>query len=235
MKKVLTELRKELKANVDQVYKKNCANFFKEKVKCYGVRVPVVRKIAIKYFKELKGVKKEQVFALAEELLKADYNEEAVIAFDWVFRLRKDYEKKDLKIFERWIKLYVNNWGKCDDFCNHSVGELVLLYSEFIKDLKRWTKSPNQWLRRAAAVTLILPVRKGKFKKQAFEISDLLLEDKEDLVQKGYGWLLKEASKRHQKDVFDYVMKNKKKMPRTALRYAIEKMPADLKKQAMKI
>ena len=69
--------------------------------------------------------------------------------------------------------------------------------------------------------------------KEVFEISDLLLTDKDDMVQKGYGWLLKEASKKHQAEVFDYVMSWKAMMPRTALRYAIEKMPAEMKKEAM--
>ena len=82
-------------------------------------------------------------------------------------------------------------------------------------------------------MTLILPARKGDFLKEVFEIADLLLEDRDDMVQKGYGWMLKEASKKHQAEVFDYVMKRKAKMPRTALRYAIEKMPADLKRRAM--
>jgi 3-methyladenine DNA glycosylase AlkD len=70
-----------------------------------------------------------------------------------------------------------------------------------------------------------------------FDITDLtdqLLLDKDDLVQKGYGWLLKVASHLHQKEVFDYVMKNKEHMPRTALRYAIEKMPQSLRREAMK-
>jgi len=71
------------------------------------------------------------------------------------------------------------------------------------------------------------------FLKEVFEISDILLLDSEDMVQKGYGWLLKVASNNHQKEVFNYVMKNKSVMPRTALRYAIEKMPKDLKKNAM--
>ncbi len=60
-----------------------------------------------------------------------------------------------------------------------------------------------------------------------------MLLDNDDLVQKGYGWMLKAASESHQKEVFDYVMKNKARMPRTALRYAIEKMPKDLKVKAM--
>jgi 3-methyladenine DNA glycosylase AlkD len=57
--------------------------------------------------------------------------------------------------------------------------------------------------------------------------------DRDDMVQKGYGWMLKEASKPYQKEVFDFVMRNKAVMPRTALRYAIEKMPADLRAKAM--
>ena len=57
--------------------------------------------------------------------------------------------------------------------------------------------------------------------------------DKEDLVQKGYGWMLKEASRRWQREVFDYVMEHKEEMPRTALHYAIEKMPPEWKKNVM--
>jgi 3-methyladenine DNA glycosylase AlkD len=102
-----------------------------------------------------------------------------------------------------------------------------------LSELKRWTKSKNRWMRRASAVSLIIPAKKGKFLKDIFEISDTLLEDKEDMVQKGYGWMLKVVSQAHQKEVFDYVMKNKAKMPRTALRYAIEKMPKSLKVKAM--
>jgi len=67
-----------------------------------------------------------------------------------------------------------------------------------------------------------------------FVISSNLLKDKDDLVQKGYGWLLKEASNFHQNEVFEYVMKNKADMPRTALRYAIEKLPKDLRDAVMK-
>jgi len=70
--------------------------------------------------------------------------------------------------------------------------------------------------------------------KDVFEIADKLLLDEDDMVQKGYGWLLKESSRLHQKEVFDYVMKNKSKMPRTVLRYAIELMPIELKAAAMK-
>ena len=75
--------------------------------------------------------------------------------------------------------------------------------------------------------------KEGEVLQDVFEISDILLEDKDDLVQKGYGWMLKEASKSHQDEVYSYVMRNKGSMPRTALRYAIEKMPEGLRRSAM--
>ncbi len=99
--------------------------------------------------------------------------------------------------------------------------------------MKKWAKSDNRWVKRASAVTLIIPARKGLFLKDIFDIADTLLTDKDDLVQKGYGWMLKAASQAHEEEVFDYVMNNKKYMPRTALRYAIEKMPPELKSRAM--
>jgi 3-methyladenine DNA glycosylase AlkD len=80
---------------------------------------------------------------------------------------------------------------------------------------------------------LILPARRGDFLPEVFTIADILFLDKDDMVQKGYGWLLKEASRTHQDEVFEYVMKNKARMPRTALRYAIEKMPVELRRKAM--
>ena len=69
--------------------------------------------------------------------------------------------------------------------------------------------------------------------KDIFDVAVKLLKDEDDLVQKGYGWALKEASKPHQKEVFNFVMKHRGKMPRTALRYAIELMPKSLKQKAM--
>ena len=89
--------------------------------------------------------------------------------------------------------------------------------SLFIKELKEWTQSKNRWLRRAAAVSLIVPAKKGYFLKDVVEIADLLLLDEDDLVQKGYGWLLKVTSHLHQKEVFDYVMKHKENIPHTPL------------------
>jgi 3-methyladenine DNA glycosylase AlkD len=83
-------------------------------------------------------------------------------------------------------------------------------------------------------VSLIIPAKRGLFLEEAFMISDLLMGDGEDLVQKGFGWLLKEESRTHQEEVYNYVIKNRSIMPRTALRYAIKLMPEELRKEAMR-
>ncbi len=230
---ILSNIRSELKKNADEKTKDSGIRFFKEEVKLYGVKTATVKKLAKKYYDLLPDKEKKEVFRLCRELLETDYMEESFIAFDWSERMHKKYEPADFQTFERWIEKYVNNWAKCDTLCNHTIGTFIVMYPEYVKELRRWAKSDNRWMRRAAAVTLILPARKGLFLEDIFAIADTLLEDTDDLVQKGYGWMLKEASKKHLKEVYSYVQKNKKKMPRTALRYAIEKMPKELKKEAM--
>lgn len=226
-------MRRELLEQVDARTLGLYQSFFKEKVVAYGVKSSLVTKIALKYFPEIKNLTKKEIFALCEELLKSDYSEEAYIAFEWSRRLHKQFEPEDFAVFEGWLTKYVNTWAKCDTLGNHTVGDFIMLYPRYLKNLKDWTKSPNRWLRRAAAVSLVLPARRGYFLPDVFAIADSLLRDKDDLVQKGYGWMLKEASRRHQPEVFDYVMRNRSVMPRTALRYAIEKMPPDLRRLAM--
>ncbi|HEY3375359.1 MAG TPA: DNA alkylation repair protein [Candidatus Aquicultor sp.] len=230
---VISAVRDELTAHVDEATKNSYNRFFKEEVSFYGVKSATVGKIAKRFFADIKDRSEDEIFALCEELLQSDYTEEAFIAFDWTDRLHRNYRPSDFETFERWILMYVNNWAKCDTFCNHTVGSFVEQYPKYVQNLKTWTQSDNRWLRRASAVTLILPARNGMFLDDVFEIADLLLQDNDDLVQKGYGWMLKEASKAHRQQVFEYIIDKKAIMPRTALRYAIEKMPDDLRRTAM--
>ena len=231
---ILTRIRADLRANADEKTISNYQRFFKETVKFYGVSLGAVDKIANNYWKEIKSLEKREIFELCEDLFRSDYSEEATIASVWAPKLTSQFEPADLAIFKKWIDTYVNDWAKCDGFCNHTIGNFVEKYPESISEIVSWTVSPNRWMKRAAAVSLVLPARKGQFLKEIFIIADRLLLDKDDMVQKGYGWMLKEASKLHQNDVYQYVLQHRKEMPRTALRYAIEKMPPEMKAEAMK-
>ena len=231
---ILKIIRQILKQSSDPKTKESGPKFFKEKVKFHGVKVAVVTKISRENFKYIKDLEKGDIFNLCEELWKSGYIEESFIACNWSYYLRENYTLNDFPIFEKWLKSYVNNWASCDTLCNHTVGAFIEKFPSYVKELKKWAKSDNRWVKRASSVTLIIPARKGKFLNDIFEISDILIKDQDDLVQKGYGWMLKAASEANQKEVFNYVSKNKKTMPRTALRYAIEKMPDVLRKKAMK-
>ncbi len=244
---ILTEIRQTLKESVDEKFLTTGDRFFKEEIKMYGVKVPVAVQIGKTYFRQIKNLPKSEIFDLCEELWQSGYIEEGHIAATWSYALRVQYEPADFAVFERWVASYITNWATCDNLCNHTVGTFVEMYPEFIAELKKWALSDNRWVKRASAVTLIIPARKGLFLDDALEIADTLLLDPDDLVQKGYGWMLKAASMsesfvkgtdtvrdEHLRAVFDFVMKHRAVMPRTALRYAIEKMPPELKAEAMK-
>ena len=234
MDPVIANIRQELQSQADPEIQKASRRFFKEEITCYGMKTATVIAIAKKYWKEIKTRNKQEIFALCEELYQSGYMEESFIVSEWAHALTGRYEREDLAVFRRWIDTYITNWASCDGFCNHTMGDFIEQYPECTEELKRWTQSENRWMRRAAAVSLIVPAKHGKFLEESMAIADLLLTDTDDLVQKGYGWLLKEASRKHTDEIFSYVMKNKRVMPRTALRYAIELMPKDLKAEAMK-
>ncbi|MEK6849879.1 MAG: DNA alkylation repair protein [Nanoarchaeota archaeon] len=222
---MLLELRKTLKASHDPTY--HPEQFFKEPIKVYNIRYPVVRKIARDYFP--KQLKHPDLILQCMELWKSGMFEECVVAMEWAERAKM----KEFDVFESWLKNYATNWAHVDGLCGSLIGPLLEEHPELIPRVKAWHMSKNRWVRRASAVAFVVPGRHGKYLADIFDISIKLMKDEDDLVQKAYGWALKEACHHHEKEVFQFVMKHKKIMPRTALRYAIEKMPKELKSRAM--
>lgn len=231
---IVEKIRKILKESSEEKNRISGQKFFKESVNLYGVKSADVNKIAKHFISEIRHFDKASIFEISEILFQSGYLEESFIACEFAYSVRKHYSPGDFILFERWITLYVKNWATCDTFCNHSVGELLEKFPELVERLiNNWTKSDNRWMRRAAAVSFIVPARNGKFLNEVLRISDILLQDKDDMVQKGIGWLLKVSSSKHLDVIFDYIVKNKSIMSRTSLRYSIEKMPIELKLIAM--
>lgn len=231
-------ISKEICKELDELEKnpsnlKDYSRFHKDGKKHISLTTSVVRKLSAEEFKKVKNFDKEQILSICEELLKCNNSSGKDIAFDWAFRIRGQYSKEDFYRFEKWLEKYVHTWGGCDDLCTHAFGYFLYIYPEVIPKIHQWTNSSNKWKRRASAVIFIYSVRKGKYVDDIFKIVKSLMKDKEDLVQKAYGWMLKEASNIKQKEIFDFVMENKMMMSRIALRYSIEKMPINLKKKAM--
>jgi 3-methyladenine DNA glycosylase AlkD len=233
IKNVLDDIRSELRANANESVRVSGERFFRDGVKLYGLKNSLVHQMSRNYFRKLPDKSKSAVFTLCDQLWRSGYNEEAFIACNWSYEVRKDFEESDIRIFENWINNYITNWATCDTFCNHTVGESLSNFPTWIEELKKWSQSSNRWMKRAAAVSLIIPARKGMFLNDIFSIAENLLTDDDDMVQKGYGWMLKAASESHWLEVFEFVTRNRKSMPRTAFRYALEKMPPEKRLEAM--
>jgi 3-methyladenine DNA glycosylase AlkD len=223
----------DLRQHVEPAYRRGAEKYIKEGIVLYGVRIQMVRKISARYYRKVKGEGVERVLALCDSLVRSEYAEEKVIAFDWAYRSRKQYQPVHFRLFQSWLKEHVGNWGACDDLCRHAFGALVHEFPQFLPAVLKWTASRNRWLRRGAGVIMIYSLRKGKHLVSAFKVAHALLQDKDYLVQNGCGWMLKDASILFPDEVFRFVMKNRKKMSRRTLRYAIERFDARNRKRIM--
>jgi 3-methyladenine DNA glycosylase AlkD len=234
MHEAISTLLKEIKAVDKPANRTDYQRFFKEKLKHpVGLRTPVLRAVSNKVFKSVKPYGKDGTLDICDEMLASRRRYMRFVAFEWAGKLEKQFEKKDFSRFERWLKTHVDGWGSCDHLCG-IIGKLIAAFPELSSRRKKWTGSRNMWLRRAAAVALIVPVERGLLLDDVFETAEILLMDEEDLVQKGYGWMLKVAGDYFFEEVRKFVMKHKCRMPRTSLRYAIEKWPAAERRRAMR-
>ena len=233
---MIQALRNDLEPHIDLDYRARVRDHYNMNVDRFlGVRIPLVRKIANTHFKQLANREINSVLVNCNQLLAAGIYEYKIIAFQWAHRCQRAFEPAHFTVLSGWLEQYVDDWSDCDDLCTHALGAFLLQYPEFMVQIQAWPASPNRWVRRAAAVALIPNLRQGKALDTAFEIADLLLGDPDDLVQKGCGWMLKEASKHHPDAVFRYVIAHRETMVRATLRYAIEKLPVAYRQEAMAI
>lgn len=194
------------------------------------------REIAKQYKKEITVMPLDAIYELCESLLKSGNRGETIVAYQVIFDQRKKYTKKTFFIFEQWTFTYIRDWWDCDDFMTHAFGYLLAQYPEYIVRVKTWTTHDAFAVRRSAAVIILRMAQKGLLEESdIFEVCDLLMDDPHYLVQKGYGWLLKESSLCYQDAVIHYLETHYAKMTRTAFRYALEKLPKEERQRLMHI
>ncbi len=231
---IVEKVKRELKKADKPENKMNVQRFFKEKLDDpFMLKSAVFKKICQDCFKDIKVEPPKKILDICNRLVETGERYPRGIGVAWAGDMKGKYLKSHFKMFELWLP-GVTNWGACDVLCCGPLGHIIVQFPDLVKKTKKWTKSKNRWYRRAAAVCLINAVRSRQLLDEIFDTADRLLTDEDDMVQKGYGWMLKEASNEYPEEVFKYVMKNKKEMPRTALRYAIEKLPPAKRKEAMK-
>lgn len=185
-----------------------------------GLRVPVTRKIAGKY--------NDMELTEIEKLLESPIHEHRLAALVIMVNKYKK-AKKDLELRRQLYELYlkrtdcINNWDLVDISCRDIVGAWLM---DKPKDpLYKMAKSKHLWERRIAIVSTWQFIRERKLD-ETFKISEMLLQDNEDLIHKAVGWMLREAGKKDEDRLREFLDKHAHEMPRTMLRYSIEKLHA---------
>lgn len=233
---MLNELLNEIKSQKNDVNAKNLQRFFKTGKGQYGegdiflgIKVPVQRKIVKKYWKyiALKDI---------QELLNSKIHEERLIALLILVEAYKKSKKDKMKqreIYEFYLKntSRINNWDLVDLSAPNIVGDFCSI--EGTEVLRILAKSENIWERRIAILSTAPFIKKRMFG-ETLSIAEMLIKDKHDLIHKAVGWMLREIGKRNQ-EVLELFLKDRyKEMPRTMLRYAIEKFPEEKRKSYLK-
>ena len=208
--------------------------FFKEDIKSAGWSVPKVRSLGKEYLKILQKEQYEfkHVLQLVEKLFKTTKLEQVTLGLEILKHYHKNYTPELFPVFAKWTN-YLTNWAHTDDFARHYIAKLLILDDSLFKELLKWTKSNNRWIRRASVVTLEIEASKGNKLKEVFTICNKLMKDEDEMVQKAIGWVLKEASRKHPQEVAAFLLHWKPKISRKILSTACEKMPVGLKQKVL--
>ena len=229
----MKNIHEELKKLSDQERAAHLQKYFKTGKGEYGegdvflgLRVPAVRKIA----KKFNNLSIDE----AEKFLQSPYHEERLFAlFILVDLFKKGNEEDKKKIYELYLKNtnFINNWDLVDVSAGTIVG--AYLFKRNKETIYKLAQSENLWERRIAIMATFYFIAQNEFT-DTLEIAEMLLNDKEDLIHKAVGWMLREIGKRNLEVEENFLKKHYLNMPRTMLRYAIEKFPEEKRKSYLK-
>jgi len=191
-----------------------------------GIRVPVLRKLVKKY----RGISIAEVC----RLLHSKFHEERLLAVLMLVQLFKSGDEGEQKlIYDLYLENtgFINNWDIVDISASNIVG--AHLYEKDKDPLYDLVQSKNMWERRISIIATFYFIRQNEFD-DTLKIAEILLNDEEDLIQKAVGWMLREVGKREIVSEKEFLQEHYKKMPRTMLRYAIEKFPETSRKMYLR-
>jgi len=222
------------KANADEERAAKFQRYFKEPVNYFGIEWAPFKAWKAEFIGRLKaqwGI--EEAVEFCEIMLEDPHMEPRGSGYQVVGAFVDEAEPDLLDRIHGWLEEYCGNWGLVDNLAPSVLSPLLRKYPALVADVKGWTSSPNQWVRRGSAVGFVELVGAGSFRKAAYEVATALLDDKEDLSHKAVGWLLREAGKVDRDELEAYLLDQGPRLPRTTLRYAIEKFPKEDRKRLM--
>jgi 3-methyladenine DNA glycosylase AlkD len=196
-----------------------------EKLRFYGLSTPELRRIG----RELHQlVQKDWTYAdaieLCEHLMSDPYVESKHLGLMLLMRYRRQFEPDLLRRSQRWLERGLcDNWAVTDDLATRVITTLIDKFEPLAATVESWDHSPNLWVRRSSAVAFVYLIRKGRHLDRAYRIATVLEPDTHDLIHKACGWLLRECGKADAKRLEQHLLEHGPAIPRTTLRYAIER------------
>jgi 3-methyladenine DNA glycosylase AlkD len=207
--------------------------FFKEKIKSHGWYTADLRRAVRRCRKEiLRDHEFDFLVEVADQLFSGRVLEEKVAAVFLLEELTDECRDREFKLFESWLDR-VSSWADHDGLVHCLISPMVAAKPSRAKAVFRWANSTNRWRRRAACVALIRGARVKMFFPEIVRLSNRLLADEDDMVQKGLGWLLRETAKFDAKSTVPYLMEIRDRVPRLVLRTACETLPVDTKEKVL--
>ena len=223
---VVREICRHLKAHGSAEHAAGVQWFFKEQVRSHGWYTADLRRYARALHKDLAG-DPARLLDVAESLFARPVLEEKATAVCMVQPSLRHFGNPEFRRFERWLDA-VASWADHDALAMFLLGPLIAADPRRVTRPAAWAVSPNRWRRRAAAVSLIHGIRRGAFAREATAITSQLLFDRDDMVQKGLGWLLREWAKYYPADAVPVLLQIRDRASRLVLRTACEKLgPTD--------
>jgi 3-methyladenine DNA glycosylase AlkD len=192
----------------------------------YNVGTPAMRALARSISDAHREWSIDDAMAFADELIVDRHLEAKSVGIEVVARFRRDFAPRLLPRWKRWLaQNHAANWATTDAICGMLIGPLLVRYPALTDQMRRWARDRNMWVRRAAAVSLIPSLRTGAALDVGYAVAMQLHGDREDLIQKAVGWMLRESGKKDPKRLEHYLRVNGQTIPRTTVRYAIERFP----------
>ncbi len=230
---IADHIRRVLKDGGSAPHSADVQHFFKEEVKSRGWRTAELRKVAVRFRRTIANEQgMEFVVQVADELFSGDFLEEKAFAVFLLQGRTGELGDREFRLFSSWLDR-VTNWADHDALAHYLLSPMVAEEPRYCPEVLQWAKSPNRWRRRAACVALIWGARKKQLFAEIVRTSDMLLNDEDDMVQKGLGWLLREAAKYDAMRTVPYLMKIRGRAPRLVLRTACEKLSASARKRVL--
>jgi len=230
---VAAQIRKALKDGGSAQHAAGVQWFFKEEIKSHGWYTADLRRAAINFRRELR---KEHgldfIVEVADQLFSGPVLEDRNVAVFLLEELDAEFGDREFRLFESWLDR-VSSWADHDALVHSLIAPMVVAKPARAKAVFRWAKSPNRWRRRAACVALIRGTRIKMFFPEVTKLSNLLFPDRDDMVQKGLGWLLRETAKFDARRTVPYLMKIRAHAPRLVLRTACETLPAVVRERIL--